>query len=80
MAYADDHDPSAQDLVQAGGDTGDLKAAGGEQQTEKIKDKETSFDEAPTTCGTACLLDDEDQNVKNEHRPYVHCLFCEETQ
>ena len=69
--------PTAVDLIHAGGDGGELGAAEAEEEEEAVDDNNTVFATYAILCDHSVLLDDKD-HVLNEHRTLVRFPFCEQ--
>ena len=77
MTYADCHELAVQDLVQPGGDTGDIDAAGAEQKIDETKDQNTSFGLTHLVSKANCFIDEDSQHVKDEYQPILKCPLCQ---
>ena len=78
MAFADSHEIVVQDFVHPGGDTGDIDAAGAEQDMaamDKAREMNTSFAETPVVCQPS-YFEDEEGNIREEYRQMMECPLC----
>ena len=78
MAFADGHEIVVQDFVRPGGDSGDIDAAGAEQDmaaTDKTRETNTSFAETHVVCKPS-YFEDEERDIREEHRPMMECPLC----
>ena len=56
LAFSDSHERVEEDIIQIGGDTGDMEAAFAEQDQERLKEqKDTSFGQSHIQCAPLCL-------------------------
>ena len=77
LAFSDTHDKVDQDIIEPGGDTGDMEAAFAEQDQEKLREpKDTSFGQTPIQCGPS-IYDDERGYISDEFRPLMRCALCQ---
>ena len=73
LAYSDTHD-----VVQPGGDMGDMEAAFAEQEQDRFreqKEKDLSFGQTPVL-GLDCVFHDQKGFISDEFRPLMKCILC----
>ena len=78
MAFSDAHEMVDQDIIQPGGDTGDIEAAFGEQEQDRFreqKDKDPSFGQAHSLCLDSVFEDDKGF-ISDEFRPLMKRILC----
>ena len=77
LAFSGTHDKVDQDIIEPGGDTGDMEAAFAEMDQEKPKEpKDTSFGQAHIQCSPS-VYDDERGNISDVFRPMMKCALCQ---
>ena len=77
LAFSGTHEKVDQDIIEPGGDTGDMEAAFAEMDQERPKEpKDMSFGQAHITCGPS-IYDDERKNISDEFRPMMKCAMCQ---
>ena len=77
LAFSGTHEKVDQDIIEPGGDTGDMEAAFAEMDQEKPREpKDTAFGQAHITCGPS-IYDDERKNIADEFRPMMKCALCQ---
>ena len=77
LAFSGTHEKVDQDIIERGGDTGDMEAAFAEMDQERPKEpKDTSFGQVPIQCDPS-IYDDERKNISDEFRPMMKCALCQ---